>query len=235
MINTYSFSYDGESSLNYGLNIKKRPIIPIAEEEVTSYDIPSTNGSKYKHMGVYSDLEILLSCWFTCEKDKVKSTMREVRKWLVPNKYLSLDDDSEFSYLVKNIIISEVGEANGLVASFVITFVASAYKLHTSAFSTITVEDVLLNPFERSKPIYKLLGEGYATFSVNETEINVNISTSVTIDTEKRIIYNNEGDNINSSVDYFDFEDFYLLNGSNSLSISDGFTIEVVPMWGEIQ
>ena len=57
------------------------------------------------------------------------------------------------------------------------------------------------------------------------------VGQNLTIDTEKMLAYREDGELQNTGVTG-DYGDLYLLHGENEISISEGFSLSVIPNWG---
>lgn len=73
-------------------------------------------------------------------------------------------------------------------------------------------------------------GEGQCVLNVNGNKMTVNTSGTIYIDTDRCVAYRENGDLQNVQVSG-DFESLYLMEGSNSITVSDNFKCEVIPNW----
>ena len=90
------------------------------------------------------------------------------------------------------------------------------------------------NQFDFCKPIYKISGEGVCTLSVNGKSMTANIGQNLTIDTELMLAYRTDGTLMTTSVNG-DYEDLWLSEGENTVTITNGFTLTVIPRWRILQ
>ena len=85
------------------------------------------------------------------------------------------------------------------------------------------------NNYAISKPIYTINGEGICTLTVNNNSVTVNVGQSIIINTEKELVYKNDSSMTNISTGKY--KDLYLLEGNNTVTVSNGFTLSIVPNW----
>ena len=75
-------------------------------------------------------------------------------------------------------------------------------------------QDLKLNPYDISKPVYKITGEGVCTLTVNGNEMTANVGQNLTIDTDLMIAYREDGILQNTAVTG-EYENMYLKAGEN--------------------
>lgn len=90
--------------------------------------------------------------------------------------------------------------------------------------------EIQYNPYDICHPIYKITGNGICTLTVNGKAMKATVGQNLTIDTERMIAYRKDGTMMNTSVSG-DYEDLYLKPGENEISITQGFTLTVIPNW----
>ena len=59
------------------------------------------------------------------------------------------------------------------------------------------------------------------------------VNGNITIDTDRMISYNDQMVGQNTAVTG-DYEDLYLQEGDNTISVSTGFTLSIIPNWREL-
>ena len=94
-----------------------------------------------------------------------------------------------------------------------------------------TTEDKLFNPFEECLPEYRISGEGMCTLTVNGATMSANVGQNLTIDVRRMCAYRNDGSLMNTSVTG-DYDELHLMPGENTVTITSGFELKVVPHWG---
>lgn len=92
------------------------------------------------------------------------------------------------------------------------------------------IDKVLYNRYFLSHPVYKITGEGVCTLTVNGKTMVANVGQNLTIDTERKLSYRLDNTIMNTSVTG-DYDDLYLLKGKNSIAITSGFRLKVIPNW----
>ena len=81
-----------------------------------------------------------------------------------------------------------------------------------------------------SHPIYRISGTGSCTLTVNGKTMKVTVNQEITIDTERMIANNAQMVN-QSNLLVGNYEDLYLQEGDNTITVSTGFTLNVIPNW----
>ena len=94
----------------------------------------------------------------------------------------------------------------------------------------MSIADVLYNPYALSKPIYMITGEGMCTLTVNGKSVTANVGQNLTINTDLMLAYRKDGTMMNTAVTG-DYEDLWLNSGENSITITSGFSLAIIPNW----
>lgn len=89
----------------------------------------------------------------------------------------------------------------------------------------------LYNPWSESHPIFKISGEGVCKITVNGKEVSANVGQNLLINTNLMQTYREDGA-LNNTAITGDYENLYLQEGLNEISVSSGFAAEVIPKWG---
>ena len=97
----------------------------------------------------------------------------------------------------------------------------------------IAVSDTITNNYDVSMPIYKITGNGVCHLIVNDTDCTCNVTEHLIIDTDRKISYKDDGTLQNTCINK-DYHLLWIVEGDNSVTITDGFTLEVIPNWREI-
>lgn len=91
-------------------------------------------------------------------------------------------------------------------------------------------EDIGYHAGEESHPVYKILGEGVCTLTVNGKTMTANVGQNLTIDTDRQLAYRSDG-TLNNTAVTGNYEDLVLVEGDNKVTITDGFDLKVIPYW----
>lgn len=222
----YFILYNNETNLDFNLSITERPSKPFPEMECETVKVPGGR-TLYIEKG-YKDIEISVSFNFkskkTTEWDK---DFRTIKKWLSGNinNKLKFADDLEVYYKVNSVVIDSLERKNDKVGGkFSVTFTCEPFVYIDEV--EIELNTVLYNDYLISKPIYRIVGEGYLTLNINNKTIKANVGQELVIDTDKGLCYR-EGiiDNVALEGRY---EDMYLLEGENTFSWTNGFKIYIL-------
>lgn len=92
------------------------------------------------------------------------------------------------------------------------------------------MEDIGYHAGEESHPVYKILGEGVCTLTVNGKTMTANVGQNLTIDTDRQLAYRSDG-TLNNTAVTGNYEDLVLVEGDNKVTITDGFDLKVIPYW----
>lgn len=222
----YFIIYNNETNLDVNLLVAARPSKPSPEMEYEEVKVPGGK-TLYREKG-YKDIEISVSFNFmskyTWDKD-----FRIIKKWLLSktNNKLKFSDDLEVYYKVNKVTIDTPERVMKKIGRFNVTFTCEPYVYIDE--EEIELSTLLYNDYLISKPIYRIVGEGYLTFNINNKIIKANVGQELIIDTDKGLCYR-EGI-VNNVALEGKYEDMYLLEGENTLSWTDGFKVYVTPNW----
>ena len=222
----YYIIYNDNTNLDVNLNIETRPSKPSPEME---YEIVKVPGGKtlYRERG-YNDIEISISFNFI-SKDATEwdKDFRIIKKWLLSkiNNKLKFSDDLEVYYRVNSVIIDTPERLIRRAGKFTVIFTCEPYVYYDE--DEFKLENYLYNDYLISKPIYRIVGEGYLTLNINNKVIKANVGQELIIDTDKGLCYR-EGI-VNNVALEGKYEDMYLLEGDNTFSWTEGFEIYITP------
>lgn len=222
----YYIIYNDNTNLDVNLNIETRPSKPSPEME---YEIVKVPGGKtlYRERG-YNDIEISISFNFI-SKDATEwdKDFRIIKKWLLSkiNNKLKFSDDLEVYYRVNSVIIDTPERLIRRAGKFTVTFTCEPYIYYDE--DEFELVSYVYNDYLISKPIYRIVGEGYITININNKSIKANVGQELIIDTDKGLCYR-EGiiDNVALEGRY---ENLYLQEGDNNFSWSEGFKVYITP------
>lgn len=227
----YYILLDNISSIQKGFMITSRPSMPAPEKNYNTYDIPGRDGTLYEDLGTIDDIEIEVECNYIASEHLWNEKWREIKKWLFErHKLLQFSDDHSCCYRIKTIALSANERTIKIDGSFSITFVLEGYTYFINGLEKQPYEYVKYNPYESTKPLYYITGNGTCILTVNGTECTCAVSDNLIIDTYLQLSYKEDGTNQNTSVNC-NYEGLKLLQGDNEISITSGFDLEIVPNW----
>lgn len=231
----YSFDIflDELSCCEQGLYPVRRPNIPPAKRKFEKYDIKGTDGELLILSDNYDDVVFSVGFnYMSKNPDKWHQTYRNFRQFLKRKNTLRFSDDQDYFHRIKMIEIEENERTSLRIGRFTVKFTVEPFyylKMGQKEF-TINKETSFVNYYEKSFPIYRITGEGFATLNINGKEIQCNVSGNLYIDTKLQISYKDDGSNANTSISG-DYDDMVFVEGDNTISISDNFTLSITPCW----
>lgn len=226
----YSITYNDENCLAYRIVPVRRPSVPAPEVRVEETEIPGMDGALVENYGTYGLITIPIEFNFLSRPLEWMGTYRAVKKWLKGSGWLKLGDDRDYLYKVYYVNITDTERTSIRIGSFTAEFVCYPYAYLESGQQEYTAAEVAYNPYEVSHPTYLIAGEGMCTLTVNGKTMTANVGQNLTIDTDRMLAYRRDGTMQNTAVTG-DYTDLYLLEGENSISITSGFSLSVIPNW----
>lgn len=227
----FELIYNNKPAGSFGIKITKRPDIPSPNKMIRSIDIPGRDGKLIEFNGEYEDIDIKVDMNFIASPNEIGERFRNLKKWLLSdNGKLSFSDDTSIFYKVKNVEVGNLKREAREGASVSVTFVCDPYTYFVDGETEQVLKSTLNNHYEISHPIYKIVGEGMCTLTVNGETIKANVGQNLTIDTEKMLAYRQDGTLMNTSLSG-DYESLYLIPGDNKISVSSDFVTTIIPNW----
>lgn len=222
----YFIVYNEKTNLDVNLLVASRPSKP---SPIMQYEEVKVPGGKtlYREKG-YGDIDITVSFNFI-SKNTWDKDFRMIKLWLLSeiNNKLKFSDDLEVYYKVNKVTIDTPERLMKKIGKFNVTFTCEPYvyiEENERELSTLLNNNYLI-----SKPVYRIVGEGYLTLNINNKVIKANVGQELIIDTDKGLCYRNGIVN-NIALDGR-YEDMYLLEGNNTFSWTSGFKIYILPNW----
>lgn len=229
--------FNGKTNLDLLIDIVNRPVIPTPVERV-NIETRTNKEDVYKHTGIYEDMTIEVEFNFDTydfNEISVKDILRNVKAWLLTyqDNKLVFSDDLDWYFKVKNIIMSETAlQEIEDFGNLTVQFIVSPYQYAMSGLEEISItNNSIINNYFKSCPKYIIKGDGIATLNINNKILKVNVSGNCTVDTELGLCIRYDGTYHNVENNILDFTDFYLQVGINTIYISNGFELTVVPNW----
>lgn len=227
----YLIEYAGQTNTQYQI-YATRPNIPATKRKYTEYKIPGRDGTLYDYEETVEDITIAVKFGFFCKPELWGAKFRAAKQWLIGSEFgnLILGDDPDVFYKVKNVLIGTAEREVHDIGEFEVSFVCDGCQYIRTGQNEYTPDSVLINPYWTSKPIYKIIGEGECTIDVNGKTMSATVGQNLVIDTDLMLSYRTDGTTQNTNVTG-NYEDLYLKNGKNTISISEGFDLKVIPNW----
>lgn len=235
----YNTYFNGIYNEDIGIRATDKPSIQYPEEEVEEKQIDGRAEPLTIKKEIRGNLTIEIPyCFSVTDYDDYYPTTRIIKKHFqkITDNKLILEDDNVF-YKVKYCRLSKI-ERHNYSGAFTVQYICSPYAYFESGKYEIKIENnsTLNNEYDISYPIYKIVGEGLITLTVNNKDFQINVGQSVTIDTElKECIKNNE--QIKLALRTGDYEDLWLKEGLNtfSYSVNSGSisSISIIPNYRE--
>lgn len=226
----YDFEFNGITASSYKIHVEKRPNIPGKKEKIEYTEIAGREETLTYRQRFYEDVEIEVECSFKENQSDWNNKIREIRKWLRGGGKLSLSDAADSFWKVKEVETGEFERPLKRYGVFQATFICSPFEYLKEGEIERNAQEISYNPYEISHPVYKIEGEGYCTLTVNGKTMKANVGQNLTIDTERMLAYREDGTLQNTQVTG-DYEDLYLQEGENEISVSSGFDLKIIPNW----
>ncbi|MDC4240871.1 phage tail family protein [Clostridium tertium] len=222
----YFIVYNDSTNLDVNLLVINRPSKPATVMEYEEVKVPGGK-TLYREKG-YGDIEITVSFNFMSKYSWDKD-FRKIKQWLLSkvNNKLKFSDDLEVFYRVNKVTIETPERVMKRIGRFNVTFTCEPYVYIEE--EELELGTILYNQYLVSKPIYRIVGEGFLTLNINNKVIKANVGQELIIDTDKGLCYR-EGI-VNNVALQGKYEDMYLLEGENTFSWSNGFKIYILPNW----
>lgn len=229
----YSISFNEKTSKEINVEIVSRPAIPSAIRNITEQSIPGRNGSVYFDYKTYKDINISIDMNFKSKPDEWHEHLSNIKKWIVGTGELRLSDMQGYFYKVKKVELSKCERNSKEVGTITAIFTCDPFKYFDNGNEIINNPSIIKNDGIEAEPIYIISGQGMCTLSVNDITIMANVEDNLTIDTSVPIAYRNNGAISNISVQG-EIDNLKLKEGDNYISITDGFNLNVRPMWRKL-
>lgn len=220
----YFILYNDANNLEINLLIRDRPPKPSPIMEYEEVKVPGGK-TLYREKG-YGDIYITVPFNFM-SKDSWDYDFRRIKKWLLSkgNNKLKFSDDLEVYYKVNKVTIDTPERVIKKIGRFDVTFTCEPYVYIDE--DEFKLDNCVYNDYLVSKPIYRIVGEGYLTLNINNKVVKVNVGQELIINTDKGLCYR-EGI-VNNVALEGKYEDMYLLEGENTFSWTKGFEIYITP------
>lgn len=226
----FDFIYNGQSAWDIGVAVTTRPSIPAPQKRGSFVQIAGRDGELFESDGTYDNIEIEVEMNYVRAPRLLGATFRKIKNWLRDSGKLTFGDDDDVFYNVKNVTVTEHKRRTKFGADLEATFVCDPFTyFHGGAFFQ-NIEQVYLNPYYDAEPIYKIIGTGECSVTINGHTMTLEVQEEAIIDIPRKMTY--KGDiNLTPTVRGANYEDMILKSGENTIEVSRGFTLKVQPNW----
>lgn len=222
-----NFTY---SCVAEGILPTKRPNIPTPKKIYNKYKIQGRDGELHEDTGLYEDVVITVPFNYIGNANEWFSSFRKYRKVFYKAKTLQFLDDMQWFYKIKKIEIGTNERKSKKIGKFDVMFTLDPYCYLVAGKDAVVVSDKITNNYDVSKPVYKIFGNGVCHLIVNGIDCTCNVSDHLIIDTDRKVSYREDGTDQSTCINK-DYDMLWLIEGDNTIKISEGFSIEVIPNW----
>lgn len=233
MYNKFNIIFNNKSSLDLGIEVIKRPVIPSPQPVYNSYSIPGKSGMEYELEG-YEDIEIEVNFNFL-DRENMYERFLECKRWInsINDNKLIFSDNLGVFYKVNYATITSNERVFKVIGKFTVTFNCEPFAYEFEGQNEIEVNNsaTVYNYGDfKSKPIIKIKGEGLITINLNDEIIKVNVGQNIIIDSYLELSYKEDKTPQNSNVKG---KYPFLRLGENSISYSGGRvnSFIIIPNW----
>lgn len=203
--------------------------IPTPQKRYDTITIPGRDGLLYEE-DAYDDIVIPLEMEIQdLDLKENEDAIDIVKRWLKeatdPRLFLSVDERS--FYRVHQVEMSEIEIQYRRYGQFTAKFTCDPYRYQAASDVAVNLTEQLMNNYAVSRPIYIITGNGACTLTVNGNAIPLTVDGELTINTEKQLCYKSQGVFANKAMTG-EFSDLFLLQGKNTLALTDGFTGKII-------
>lgn len=231
----YSIVFNNKSNEELDIEIVKRPVIPIPNRRYKEIPIEGHDGNYYIDEETYEDMIISIEFNFVeNDLDNIRSRARNIKNWIedMRDDKLILSDDPSVFYKVCKAELSEITYQDLYeIQNFTINFTVRAYQYLLNGKKEIQLPTILFNHYDKSKPTYRIVGNGACVLNINNTTVNCTINGQLQINTEFDKILNSDNTLAVGKTNIKKMQDLYLQKGKNIFNWTSGFTIYIVPNW----
>ena len=169
---------------------------------------------------------------FHSKSQNWETAKRSIEKWLTGTGKLVMSDATDAYYEVQDVTITEITKRDSTYGRIRAIFTVFPYEFLTSGDTGITTFPITNNAMD-SMPLYKIVGSGNGTLTVNGHNMTYEVDGTLYIDTRTFEAYDANNANKNSKING-DYEGLWLKSGSNTISATAG-TLTVYPRWGYVK
>ena len=246
--------YNNRNSLDFNLGIvSAKGLLGTPERDVTKVSCPGSNGDLIIDNNRFNNIPIEFGAYvlpespqFDAVKKSLDSLCMEIKDWLIDEEdfgYKKLYSSRQPGYyrMASFNTALDIEDVLRQIGSCTLSFDCKPYMYNEAGDSRTYMvpsrEYELFNPEKyKSSPIITLVGNGNATLIINGNEYEVSgVSEQLTVDCERKIVYNKEGEPQTGKLALVNNEYPMLIKGTNFIqyeTLDNGIEQVIIqPKW----
>lgn len=182
---TNYFTIDGKSSSEYGLFVKKLPLIPVALENIDYYNVSGRNETLSKKTNKYPDIKI------TLEAVLLNFEADDIKRWISSGKKLVLSNQNDRFLIIKKIAEFKPDRIGNGAMALTITLECSPFKYPVENDFEIVSEYFKTQGNVYSQPVLMIEGiTNNCVIELNSVKLTLTgLSGTVYVDADRKVIY----------------------------------------------
>lgn len=228
-----NITFKGVSSSTHSLLVTTVPTITHSEIKDEPLSIPGRDGDLHSDSPYRGDAQIKVTFALIKETGNYHEAIRGVRQWLTGTGKLIIGDATDAYYEVKKVVLNTDERLVLNVGTIEAIFTVYPYEFLDSG-DTETSNTTIVNTHSPSMPLYKITGNGSGTLELSGSgSMTFTVAGTLYIDTRNLIAYDASSPVQDKSASVGgDYTKLRLKTGTNTLSITNGFTLKTKPRWG---
>ncbi|WP_283718941.1 distal tail protein Dit [Clostridium perfringens] len=230
----FYFIFNNKKNTDLGIQVVKRPNIPIPERNIELKSLKGRDGSLTRDYKTYNDIKISLSLNFISGENDFINKGAEIVDWLynINDNKLIFSDNDKFYYKVKKIECKDIERSLKVIGKFIVTFVCDPYKYYLENNDIEITNSMKINSpilVVDSEPIISISGTGNINLIINDKRtVLENVDESLIINSSILECYKGK-----ESLNYKMSGEFPILKrGENIINIEGNIkNIKIKPNW----
>lgn len=231
MTEYYFVDQNGRKSSDYNIIFEEYPKIKLGQQQYEKKTVPG-KGNVYYATGTYSDTEIKMTVDVNVvgrEEERMAAYIA-AREFLLACETICFCDAPEYFYKVQTMDIGTVVQYTEEAGDFEVSITCKPGVFLKDGVLEYTADEVLQNSYSECRPEYRITGEGVCELTVNENVMRANVGQNLVINTDFMLAYRIDGTMQNTEVTG-DYSDLHLKPGENTITITEGFELNIIPNW----
>lgn len=230
----FYFIFNNKKNTDLGIQVVKRPNIPIPERNIELKSLKGRDGSLTRDYKNYNDIKISVSLNFISGENDFINKGAEIANWLynINDNKLIFSDNDKFYYKVKKIECKDIERSLKVIGKFIVTFVCDPYKYYLENNDIEITNSTKINSpilVVDSEPIISISGTGNINLIINDKRtVLENVDESLIINSSILECYKGK-----ESLNYKMSGEFPILKrGENIINIEGNIkNIKIKPNW----